>query len=157
MFFLFTVNVHASCFFSKVTEVSFLALVFGHVLSMFPVNEGSVWYRASRNKEEQFKLTTKMKHSIQTNTYAQILLNQGYKVNDESQTYHVLVDVANTKEGQEFSGKFTIKGTTFHSLMKNEDLVHDIVPESVNNTQRDDLQKESDSRLNGVALDDFLS
>ena len=41
--------------------------------------------------------------------------------------------------------------------MKNEDLVHDIVPESVNNTQRDDLQKESDSRLNVVALDDFLS
>ena len=125
--------------------------------SMFPVNEGSVWYRASRNKEEQFKLTTKMKHSIQTNTYAQILLNQGYKVEDKSQTYHVLVDVANTKEGQEFSGKFTIKGTTYHSLMENEGLVHDIVSESVNNTQRDDLQTESDSRLNVVALDDFLS
>jgi len=124
--------------------------------SMFPVNEGSVWYREARSKEEQFKLTTKMKHSLQTGVYARILSNQGYVVNDESQTYHVLVDVENTKEGQEFSGKFTIKGTTLHYLGENQELVNDIVPESINDTQRDELEKESDSRRNIVNLDEFL-
>jgi hypothetical protein len=120
----------------------------------YPVKEGSIWYDASKKAHEQFRLTTKMKHSLQTNSYARMLSNQGFEVNDASQTYHVLVDI-NKKDGVMTS--FKLQGITNHKLSDNVSLVDELISEEVNINNSEDLKEKYNKEHNVVESDDFLT
>ena len=119
-----------------------------------PVKEGSIWYDPSKKDFEQFRLTTKMKHSLQTNSYARMLSNQGFEVNDASQTYHVLLDI-NKEDGKMVS--FKLQGTTNHKLSDNVSLVDELISEEVNFTNSESLKEKYNKEHNVVESDEFLS
>lgn len=128
----------------------------------WPVNEGSIWYDANKkpgetdeeHRDRQVKLTTKEKHSLQTNSYARMLSNQGFEVNDASQTYHVLVDI-NKKDGVMES--FKLQGVTNHKLSDNLRRVDELIPEEVNVDNSENLKEKYNEEYNVVESNDFLS
>ena len=66
----------------------------------YSVDEGSVFYDPSLSKKDQFKLSTRMQHNMQVNTYGRILENMGYEVRNDSQTIHILVGMKGTGKSQ---------------------------------------------------------
>ena len=127
-----------------------------------PVSEGSIWYDPIKkpgetdeeHKLRQFRLTTKMKHSLQTNSYARMLSNQGFEVNDASQTYHVLVDI-NKEDGVMTS--FKLQGITNHKLSDNISLVDELISEEVNTGNNENVKEKYNKEHNVVESDGFLS
>lgn len=124
---------------------------------MYPVNEGSVWYDASLLPEQQRKLTTEMKHSLQTNAYARMLENAGFTVSENAQTKHVLVDVENVESGQRFNQSFKLEGRVNHYRSENEDLLNNLVPSHINTTNRSKLENNRDERMHYIETEEFMS
>lgn len=93
----------------------------------YPVDEGSVFYDPSLSKKDQFKLSTRMQHNMQVNTYGRILDNMGYEVRDDSQTIHILVGMEGVGKTQKFTGEFKVDGTTNHKVSYSRTYVNKVV------------------------------
>tara|TARA_R110002012_G_scaffold142603_3_gene300691 strand:- start:3075 stop:8666 length:5592 start_codon:yes stop_codon:yes gene_type:complete len=94
----------------------------------YSVDEGSVFYDPSLSKKDQFKLSTRMQHNMQVNTYGRILENMGYEVRNDSQTIHILVGMKGTGKNQKFTGEFKVDGVTNHKVSYSRSYVDKVVP-----------------------------
>ena len=94
----------------------------------YSVDEGSVFYDPSLSKKDQFKLSTRMQHNMQVNTYGRILENMGYEVRNDSQTIHILVGMKGTGKNQKFTGEFKVDGVTNHKVSYSRSYVNKVVP-----------------------------
>ena len=94
----------------------------------YSVDEGSVFYDSSLSKKDQFKLSTRMQHNMQVNTYGRILENMGYEVRDDSQTIHILVGIEGAGKSQKFTGEFKVDGVTNHKVSYSRTYVNKVVP-----------------------------
>jgi LysM repeat protein len=80
----------------------------------YPVKYGSVFYDPNKSHSEQQKFSKEDLQSLQVNTYARILENQGYEVQYTS-TLHVHTPTTGKGANQKYTQKFNIEKSNYHN------------------------------------------